>query len=52
MEMERHERFLRQKAEMEKLVEFLSTDKSRQQEYKDKLDRMQRRGAIEEEIVW
>lgn len=52
VEMECHERFLRQKAEMEKLIEFLSSNKSRQQEYKDKLDRMQRRGAIEEEIVW
>ena len=50
--MEEHERFLRQKAEIETLIEFLSTDKVRQQEYKDKLDRMQRRGVIEEEIVW
>ena len=52
VEMEQRERFLRQKAEIETLIEFLATDKDRQQEYKDKLDRMQRRGVIEEEIVW
>ena len=52
MEMEKRERFLRQTSEMEKLIEFLDGDKERQQEYKDKLDRMKRRGVIEEEIVW
>ena len=52
MEMEKRERFLRQTNEMEKLIEFLDGDKERQQEYKDKLDRMKRRGVIEEEIVW
>ena len=51
-EMEQRERFLRQKNEMEMLIDFLSDDKERQQEYKDKLDRMERRGIIEEEIVW
>ena len=51
-EMEQRERFLRQKNEMEMLIDFLSDDKERQQEYKDKLDRMERRGVIEEEIVW
>ena len=51
-EMEQRERFARQKNEMEKLIEFLVDDKERQQEYKDKLDRMERRGVIEEEIVW
>ena len=50
--LEDNERFLRQKKEMEKLVEFLSDDPQRQQEYKDKLERMERRGVIEEEIVW
>ena len=50
--MEQRERFLRQKNEMEMLIDFLSDDKERQQEYKDKLDRMERRGVIEEEIVW
>ena len=52
VEMEKRERFLRQTSEMEKLIEFLDGDKERQQEYKDKLDRMKRRGVIEEEIVW
>lgn len=52
VEMEQRERFLRQKGEMEKLIEFLSENAERQQEYKDKLGRMQRRGVIEEEIVW
>ena len=51
-EMEQRERFVRQKNEMEKLIDFLSGDKERQQEYMDKLDRMERRGVIEEEIVW
>ena len=50
--MEQRERFARQKSEMEKLIEFLANNKERQQEYKDKLDRMERRGVIEEEIVW
>ena len=52
VEMEQRERFVRQKNEMEKLIGFLSGNKDRQQEYKDKLDRMERRGVIEEEIVW
>lgn len=51
-EMELRERFVRQKNEMEKLIAFLSGNKERQQEYIDKLDRMERRGVIEEEIVW
>ena len=51
-EMEERERFSRQKNEMEKLIDFLSENRERQQEYKDKLDRMERRGVIEEEIVW
>ena len=51
-EMEQRERFARQKREMEILVEFLETDKTRQQEYTDKLKRMERSGKIEEEIVW
>ena len=51
-ERENSERFLRQKREMERLVDFLSNDPSRQQEYKDKLERMERSGKIEEEIVW
>ena len=51
-EMEQRERFVRQKNEMEKLIDFLAGNKERQQEYKDKLDRMERRGVIEEEIVW
>ena len=51
-EMEQRERFIRQKGEMEKLIDFLAGNKARQQEYKDKLDRMERRGVIEEEIVW
>jgi hypothetical protein len=38
--------------EMEKLVEFLSDNPQRQQGYMDKLERMERRGVIEEEIVW
>ena len=51
-EREQSERFMRQKREIEKLIEFLADNPIRQQEYKDKLDRMERRGAIEEEIVW
>ena len=51
-EMEQRERFARQKREMEILIEFLETDKARQKEYEDKLQRMQRSGKIEEEIVW
>lgn len=50
--LENNERFLRQKKEMEKLVEFLSDNPQRQQGYMDKLERMERRGVIEEEIVW
>lgn len=50
--MELRERFARQKNEIRKLIDFLANDKERQQEYKDKLDRMERRGIIEEEIVW
>ena len=50
--MEQRERFARQKNEMEKLIDFLAGNKERQQEYMDKLDRMERRGVIEEEIVW
>ena len=50
--MEQRERFARQKREMEILVDFLEADKSRQQEYIDKLNRMERSGKIEEEIVW
>ena len=50
--MELRERFVRQKHEMEILIDFLETDKPRQQEYIDKLKRMERSGEIEEEIVW
>ena len=51
-EMEQRERFSRQKNEMQKLINYHSGNKERQQEYIDKLDRMQRRGVVEEEIVW
>ena len=51
-EMEQRERFVRQTREMEILIDFLEGDKPRQQEYEDKLTRMQRSGKIEEEIVW
>ena len=49
---ERQERFSRQKKEMERLVAFWESDPTRQQEYKDKLERMERKGLTEEEIVW
>ena len=51
-EMEQRERFARQKREMEILIAFHQADEARQKEYADKLDRMQRSGKIEEEIVW
>ena len=51
-EMEGRERFARQKKEMESLIDFLSGDLSRRREYEEKLERMERSGAIEEEIVW
>ena len=51
-EMEQRERFSRQKNEMQKLIDYHSGNKERQQEYIDKLDRMERRGVVEEEIVW
>lgn len=51
-EMEQRERFVRQKREMETLIEFLETDKARQREYEEKLKRMEHSGKIEEEIVW
>lgn len=51
-EMEQRERFSRQKNEMQKLINYHSGNKERQQEYIDKLDRMERRGVVEEEIVW
>ena len=51
-EMEQRERFARQKHEMEILIDFLETDKPRRQEYIDKMNRMERSGKIEEEIVW
>jgi hypothetical protein len=50
--MEQRERFSRQKNEMQKLIDYHSGNKERQQEYIDKLDRMERRGVVEEEIVW
>ena len=51
-EMEMHERFVRQTKEMECLIEFLSGNISRRQEYEEKLERMEKSGTIEEEIVW
>ena len=50
--IEQQERYFRQKSEMEILVDFLETDKERQAEYKNKLERMEQTGKIEEEIVW
>jgi hypothetical protein len=49
---ENRERFIRQKREMETLVRFLEKNTERQQEYKDRLERMERKGMSEEEIVW
>lgn len=47
------ERFTRQKGEMETLVVYLDRrDPARAEEYREKLERMNRTGAVEEEIVW
>lgn len=47
------ERFQRQKREMETLIAYLGAIHSpREQEYREKLERMMKTGAVEEEIVW
>ena len=51
-EMEQRERFIRQKKEMESLIDFLAEEESRRQAYEEKLQRMERKGKIEEEIAW
>ena len=52
-EIVKAERFGRQKNEMETLIKYLGrSDPQRQVEYKNKLERMMKTGAIEEEIVW
>ena len=53
LEIVKAERFTRQKSETEALIEYLgATDPQRQEEYKEKLERMMKTGAVEEEIVW
>ncbi len=53
MEIVKAERFNRQKQEMEMLIAHLgSQDPVREREYGEKLERMLKTGAVEEEIVW
>lgn len=53
MEIASAERFTRQKGEMDVLVAYLSKkDPVRAEEYREKAERMNRTGAVEEEIVW
>jgi len=46
------ERFIRQKREMEILIAFWKDNEERQAGYKNKLERMEETGVVEEEIVW
>ena len=53
LEIVKAERFHLQKRELEALIKYLGgVNPTREQEYKDKLERMELRGVIEEEIVW
>lgn len=53
LEIASAERFTRQKGEMDMLVAYLSRkDPARAEEYREKTERMNRTGAVEEEIVW
>lgn len=53
LEIASAERFTRQKGEMDMLVAYLSRkDSARAEEYREKAERMNKTGAVEEEIVW
>lgn len=53
LEIASAERFTRQKGEMDMLVAYLSRkDPARAEEYREKAERMNKTGAVEEEIVW
>ncbi len=52
-ELVKKERLHRQIGEMQTLIEYLKIhDPLREKEYREKLERMQRMGAVEEEIIW
>ena len=52
-ELRKTERFERQKKELKELIAYLNAkDPDRKREYEEKLDKMLKKGEVEEEIVW
>ncbi len=52
-QLAKEDRFQKQVGELQLLVDYLKTrDPEREREYREKLERMQRTGEVEEEIIW